>query len=158
MANLNQILNSYLLYSRLCYRTTRTCPPELLGWSVFLTGLAVDLKNEFQSYFPNFSYEGGVLSKNETQLGDFGASEDDESYETVDALSNLNPTNRRGSPSRTRALFVEPLMLSTVTRYLNRLDKMGFTIVGSVIDSSVENNCNKKCYVWTLQKPTDTEA
>lgn len=28
---------------------------------------------------------------------------------------------------------------------------MGFNIISSTVDSSVETNCNKKCYIWTLQ-------
>jgi len=135
-------LNRFKLFDRLCYRTTRASPVELMGWSISLVGLEVDLKNEFLSYFPNFNYEGGVLCKNETSLTGFGMPVEDSNFE------NESPPGRI---RRSSQMFVEPLMFSTATRYLNRLSKMGFSVVSSTVDSSVENNYNKKCYVWTLQ-------
>ena len=121
-----------------------------MGWSVYVAGLDVDLKNEFLSYFPNFNYEGGVLSKSETHSVGSVASDDEENLDNHE-VAHPN-RQRRHSRNRPACPFVEPVMITTATRYLNRLDKMGFTIISSTVDSSVENNYNKKCYVWTVQR------
>ena len=98
------------------------------------------MKNEFVWHFPKFQREQSLIYLSETT--------------PVSPIENGagTDTNGNGNTCLAFTIYPESAVMSQITKYLNRLDLMGFRIISSTVDnSSVETNCIKKCYTWTLQ-------